>query len=136
MVSSLVTVAGNLAAVAGGRHRRRHGRRIARRQQRAEDRLHQRTAQVALQVGRARCHAHARHRHRGRQRARGRRARQPDADADEGIAQPDHPVGNALVPEQQHRDEAEQDEEVAGEQGEAGAACLDQLGRAWARPGP
>ena len=130
MVSSLVTVLGisllsPVAVIAAVM-----ARRIACGQQRTKDRLHEGAAQVALQVGRARRHAHARDRHRGRQRARGRRAGEADADADKGIAQPDHPVGDALVPQQEHGDEAEQDEEVAGQQREAGAARLDQLGRA------
>ena len=60
---------------------------------------------------------------------RGGRAGEADADPDERVAERDLPVRDALLPEQQHRQEAEQDEDVAEEQREAGAAHLDQLGR-------
>ena len=46
------------------------------------------------------------------------------------VAEADLPVRDALVPEQQHRDEAEQQNDVADQQREAGAARLDELRRA------
>ena len=54
---------------------------------------------------------------------------EPDADADERVAEPDLPVRDVLLPEQQHRQEAEQHEDVAEEQREPRAAGLDDLRR-------
>ena len=48
----------------------------------------------------------------------------------ERVAEPDHPVGAALVPQQEHGDEAEQAAGVADQQGEPGAARFDELRRA------
>ncbi len=53
-----------------------------------------------------------------------------DPDSDERVAETDLPVADVLLPEQDHRQETEQDEDVAQEQREAGAARLDDLGRA------
>jgi hypothetical protein len=50
-----------------------------------------------------------------------------DADADECVAEPDLPVGEFLLPEEQHREEAEHAEGVAHQQYESGAERLDEL---------
>ena len=55
---------------------------------------------------------------------------EPDADADERVAEADLPVRAALLPEQQHGEEAEQAEHVAGEQREPRSPGLDELRRA------
>ena len=61
---------------------------------------------------------------------RGGRAGEPDPDSDQGVGKTDLPVGDAVVPEEEHHQEAEQAEEVAGEQREPGAARVHELGRA------
>ncbi len=58
------------------------------------------------------------HRHRTGQRVRRRGAGEADADADEGVAERDLPVGDVLLPQQQHGEEAEQHEDVAEQQRE------------------
>ena len=98
-------------------------------EQGAEDRLHDRAAQIALQIGRSGRHAGSPDRHRTGQGVRRRRARQADADADEHVAERDLPVGNPALPEDQHRQEAEQAEEVAQQERESRAPRVDQFRR-------
>lgn len=49
------------------------------------------------------------------------------ADADERVAERHLPVGDVPLPEQQHREEAEHDERIAGEQRETCAMPLGEL---------
>ena len=105
------------------------GRRVAGGEQRAEDRLHDRAAQIALEVGGPGRHPGAVDRHRAGERMRGRRPGKADADPDEAVAEGHLPVGDVLLPEQQHGQEAQQAEGVADQQGDAGATCLHELRR-------
>ena len=57
-------------------------------------------------------------------------AGEADSDADEGVAETDSPVRDVLLPEDEHREEAEHDEDVAEEEGEACATRFDELRRA------
>ena len=122
---------GDLGGEAGG---------VAGGQQGAEDRLHDRAAEVALEVGGAGGHAGAGDRHRAGQRARGGGAGEADADPDQQVAEPDHQVGGALVPEHQHLEEGEQAEDEAEQQREAGAVRLrpasPSAGRRRSSPAP
>ena len=117
----------HLLPVRGGRDRRAHGRGVPGGEQRAEDRGQERSSEVALQVGRARGHSGPLHRHRAGERVRGRRPGEAYTDADEGIGDADFPVGAALPPEEQHRQESQQQEDVADQQRETGAFRLDEL---------
>ena len=58
---------------------------------------------------------------------RGRRPREADADSDEEVGEPDLPVGAALLPEEEHREEGEEESDVAAEQREAGSSRLHEL---------
>ena len=58
------------------------------------------------------------------------RAGEADAGPHEGIRQPDLPVRDPLLPHEQHREEAQETQRVAGEEGEPSAFRLDELGRA------
>jgi hypothetical protein len=61
---------------------------------------------------------------------RRRRPCQADADPDEDVGEPDLPVGDALLPEEQHPEEGEQQEDVADEEREPGPSHLHELRRA------
>ena len=120
-----------LLSLRGIRDRRAHGGRVPGREQRAEDRGQERSAEVALQVGRARGHPGPLHRHRAGERVRSRRPGEADADADEDVGDADLPVRAVLLPEEQHRQEGQQQEDVAGKQRETGAPHLDELRGTW-----
>ena len=112
--------------LAGGRDRGAHGRRVAGRKQGPEDRGHQRTAEVALQVGRARSHADTGHRHRARERVGRRGAGQPDADPHEDQRDGHEPVRCPLAPQEEHADERKAEEGLAKQQRDARAALVDE----------
>ena len=129
-MSSAETLSAHLLRVRRGADRGGRGGRVPRGQQRAQDRLHDGAAEVALQVGRSRRHPCSLHRHGARERVRGRGPRESDADADQAVGQADLPVRDPLVPQEQHRDEPEQAEDVADQQREPRSPRLHQLRRA------
>ena len=115
--------------LAGAGNRCPHRGREAGRQQRTEDRLHDRTAQVTLQVRRPRRHPRPLHGHGAGERVRSRGAGESDPDPDERVAEPHLPVGDVVLPEQEHGEEAEQAEGIAREQCQPSSLGLDELGR-------
>ena len=105
LLGSAAMLGGDRGRVAGG-------------QERAEDRLHQGAAQIALEIRGARRHAGSPDRDRARERVGGGRPGETDADPDERVREPDERVRAALLPQEQHRAEPEQNEDVAKEQRE------------------
>ncbi len=106
-------VGGDLLRRAGDRVGHRRG--IPGGEQCAQDGLHHRTAQVALEVGCRRGHPRPRLRHGAGQRVRRRGPGQAHSDAHQCVAEGDRPVADVLLPKEQHHQEAEQHEAVAGQ---------------------